>query len=257
MGAICCIQMNSTKRMIVQQSKEDQEKALIKFKAYYKNNKPFMHQKIRAIFKQISLTGKYEPSIVKLNFVSFLNVRVEFFTTLIPFALNLTTLKLWKTCLGSEGMKAIANDLGTLSKLEILSLEDNSIGAEGCIYLSEALKNLKKLRELWLHINDIGVVGATSLSTVIGGLKELERLELDENNIEDSGATRLVSVIEHMKNIKMLGLGYNMMTQDTCLKIAAKFTNLPLEKLIFTGNPISEESQSQFFKLLPKVLIIF
>ena len=243
--------------MLIQKTREEQEKAFNDFKLYYKSNKTFMHQKIRPIFKQICKVGHYELDVVNLNFVSFQKNRIEFLTYLMPYFKHLKVLKLWKSCIGNEGMKAIAKELGNLSNLEILSLEDNSLGADGCMYLTSSLEKLKLLRELWLHINDIGSVGAICLASVIGGLKDLERLGLDENTLENDGALKLISVLKNLKKVKMLGLGYNMISEDACLNIAVMLADLPLEKLILSGNNISEGSHSRFITLLPRTLIIF
>lgn len=257
MGAGCCMKMESKKLVVVEKTKEEKERAFADFQLYYKTNKSFMHQKIKPIFKQICKTGKYESDIINLNFVNFQKARAEFLLQLLPYFHNLRVLKLWKSSLGSEGMKTIAYDLGFLESLEVLSLEDNSLGPDGSMYLAGALEKLKKLKELWLHINDIGMIGAACIADAIGGLKDLERLGLDENQMENKGALKIVTCAKELKNLKMLGLGYNMLTQDACLNIVALLGMLPLEKLILSGNNINEESHSSMITLLPRTLIIF
>ncbi|OMJ79088.1 hypothetical protein SteCoe_20947 [Stentor coeruleus] len=257
MGVGCCTKMDSRKQVVVQKTREEQERAFADFQLYYKTNKSFMHQKIKPIFKQVCKTGKYDSEIINLNFVNFQKARAEFLLQLIPFLQNIKVLKLWKSSLGSEGMKMISHDLGGLINLEILSLEDNSLGPDGCMHLAGALEKMKNLRELWLHINDIGMIGASCIADAVTGLKDLERLGMDENSMENKGALKVVTSVKDLKNLKMLGLGYNMLTEDACLNIVVLLGTLPLEKLILSGNNINEEIHSRMISLLPRTLIIF
>ena len=258
MGVGCCMKLDTENRQVVlQKTKEDREKAFTELKIYYKVNKGFMQQKIRAIYKQVAKTGKYETDTVNLNFVSFQKTKAEYLFRVLPYFVNLHILKLWKSGLGADGMKLITHELGNLESLEVLSLEANSLGPDGCMYLCASLKKLIKLKELWLHINDIGVMGATCLAEVLGHLKRLEKIGLDENSMENQGTLKLVTVLKNLTHIKLLGLGYNMLTEDACLNIAVLLSQLPLDKLTLSGNTISEAAHTRIITLLPRTLIIF
>ena len=257
MGVGCCMKIEIPKCLLLQQKlKQERESSFPDLKAYYKNNKKFMPEKIRLIYKQINKTEKYDSEIVNLNFVSLQIRNAEFLLRVIPYFDNLHALKLWKSGLGSSGMKIISGRLRTLTSLEVLSLEDNSLGAEGCSYLSSSLKDLIKLKELWLHSNDIGSVGAFCLAEALQNLKYLEKLGLDENNMENQGTTKLITAIGNLKYIKLLTLSYNMLTEDTCLNIAVKLSTIQIDKLTMSGNYVTDATQSKIMALLPKTLLV-
>ena len=258
MGVSCCMRIDPEKqRKIELKTQEEQKRQLEDLRSFYNMNKEYMNSKIRVIFKQVSKTGIYFPDTINLNFVNLQKARAEYLLHLMPYLSNIKVLKLWKTCIGSEGLKILSNDLSHMSLLEILSLEDNSLGEEGCIYLTVPLRNLKNLKELWLHVNEIGSVGAFCLSEVLTHLKNLEKLGLDENNIENKGGLKIALALKNLKGLKMLGLGYNMITEDALMNIAQILSGLNLEKIIVSGNQISEEFHVTLINMMPKTLIIF
>lgn len=257
MGTGCCMKMNSQRIIPIEQTNEEKERAFEDLKAFYKSNKSSMNQKLKLIFKEICKTGRCESEIVNLNFVDFQKARAEYLQQIIPFFQNLKVLKLWKSRLKSEGLKVISYELGRLLSLEILSLEDNSIGPDGSMYLSEALTKLKNLKELWLQINNIGIIGAAYIADAIPKLKSLEKLGIDENRIENNGAIKVVSSVKKLKNMKILGLGYNLLNDETCFNIIAILNSVGLEKIIFSGNNINEQSASKMKIQMPRTLILF
>ena len=149
MGIGCCMKIDVSKRLLLlEKQKEDKEAEFIELMSYYKKNKDFMPLKIKSIYKQISKTRIYDSQLVNLNFVSFQRYKYDYLSRIIPYFVNIQTLKLWKSSLGSNGMKMLTKNLGNLHLLECLSLEDNGLGSDGCMYLSSSLKKLEKLKEL-------------------------------------------------------------------------------------------------------------
>ncbi|OMJ81557.1 hypothetical protein SteCoe_17967 [Stentor coeruleus] len=257
MGAGCCMKFNSQRIIQQGQTNEEKERAFEDLKVFYKSNKSSMNQKLKLIFKEICKTGRCESEVVNLNFVDFQKARAEYLQQIIPFFQNLKVLKLWKSRLKCEGLKVISYELGGLVSLEILSLEDNSLGSDGSMYLAEALTKLKNLKELWLQINNIGIIGAAYIADSLPKLKNLEKLGIDENRIENKGAIKVASSVKKLKNMKILGLGYNLLNDETCLNIITILNTVGLEKLIFSGNNVSEQSGSKMKVHMPKTLIIF
>lgn len=256
MGTGCCMKLDPKNNNILARQKIKKENDLKELIVYYKSNKSFMNKKVCVIFKQICKTGKYEPDTLNLNFVSFSKMRAEYLLQLLPYLENLKVLKLWKAGLGSEGMKIIARDLGVINTIEILSLEDNSIGADGCMYLASSLEKLHKLRDLWLHINDIGPIGASCISDIISSMPLLEKIGLDENSIENKGAVKIMNALKGLKNLKVLGLGYNLISQDVALSLVRNLSETKFEKIILSGNGISEDTLKLMKSFLPDTVII-
>jgi Ran GTPase-activating protein (RanGAP) involved in mRNA processing and transport len=258
MGVGCCIRIDAEKQRILELiSQEKQKRQLEELRSFYHMNKQYMNSKIRVIFKEIYKNGSYSNETINFNFVNFQKSRSDHLFQLMPYFQNIKVLRLWKTCLGSEGIKMISKDLSHMHHLEVLSLEDNSLGEEGCMHLSIPLKNLRNLIELWLHINEIGAVGAFCIAEVLLNLKNLQKLGLDENNMENKGSLKVAMALCNLKQLKMLGIGYNLITEDALLNIAQLICDLNLEKLIVSGNTIREEMHGTLMNLLPRTLIIF
>ena len=247
----------SKRLLILEKQKEEQETDFMEFQTYYKHNKDYMPQKIKSIYKQISKAGICEAKLINLNFVSFQNNKYEYLSRIMPYFVGIHTLKLWKSNLGSHGMKILSKKISNLQLLECLSLEDNGLGSDGSMYLSLSLKKLTKLRELWLQVNNIGPAGASYIADALENLKYLERLGLDENDMGSNGTLRIVQVAAKLSHLKTLGLGYNMITEDACLNIAILLATSSLDKLSLSGNSISEMIHSRILTLLPRTLINF
>ena len=258
MGASCCMRLDSEKmRRIVLKTQEEQKRQMEDFKAYYKENKVYMNTKIKAVFKVVWKTGKYDSDLVNFNFVNLQKNRIEYFQVLIPFLHNIKILKLWKCFITADGMKLLANDFRSLTYLEVLSLEDNSLGSEGCISLCGPLRELKYIRELWLHINDINAVGAFYLADTLVTMKNLEKLGLDENSIGNQGILKIANSVKKLKFVNEIGIGYNMIDEDALLKFVEILSVLDLTKLILSGNTLCDEGHQRVLTLLPKTNVIF
>ena len=253
-----CMHMKASKRVtIIQKIKPDPGRELEELKLYYNSNKASIHRKLYPIYDEIIKTGQYNSDSANLNFVNLQKTKSAMLQQVMPYFQGIKILKLWKSCLGCEGLKTLSLDLASLSLLEVLSLEDNSIGPDGCMYLSIALKKLHNLKELWMHINEIGPMGANYLAGVVGTLKKLEKLNLDENSMENKGTLKLATALKTIKNLKVLGLAFNGLSEDAVLNIAVMLESLPLEKVVLTGNSVSEDAHSRVITLLPRALIIF
>lgn len=256
MGSICT-QMSTKKVTIIQKTTETKTQTHEELKNFYDSKKSAIHKKLLPFYEEVIKTGQCRSEIVNLNFIKFQKSNSEHLLNLFPYFQSIKVLKLWKTFLGSEGMKSIYSDLANFKHLEVLSLEDNSIGPDGCMYLSIALKRLENLKELWLHINDIGPSGASCLAKEIKHLDKLEKLNLDENSMENKSALKLVNAIKGFKHLKLLGLAYNKLSGDAILNIAVILGLLPLEKLTLTGNELDEGCHSRIMTLLPRTLVTF
>lgn len=254
MGVYCCggIKYN---RLVQNSQKEESEANSGYLMTYYEMNKNYMNQKVKVIFKEINAKGKYERTTVDLNFVNFEKNRLEYLIRLFPYFKGIKVLKLWKSGLGCEGIKAIYKDLEHLNLLEILSFEDNDIGPIGAMYLASTLENLCKLKELWLHVNNIGPDGASSIASVLEHLKDLTSLGLDDNLIERTGALKIVSALQHHQ-IKQLNLGYNAISNEACQSLGKILRHSDIDLLIISGNFATDTTLSLLSTLLPKTKII-
>jgi len=256
MGSVC-IRMSTKKVTVIQKTAETKTITSEELKIFYDINKSTIHKKLHPFYEEVIKTGQCKSETVNLNFIKIQKSGYAYFCNLFPYFKNIKVLKLWKTFLGSEGIKAIYPALANFKNLEVLSLEDNSIGPDGCMYLSIALKRMENLKELWLHINDIGPSGAACLAKEIKHLSKLEKLNLDENMMENKSTLKLVNAIKGFKHLKLLGLGYNKLTEDAVLNIAVMLGLLPLEKLTLAGNELGEGCHSRIMTLLPRTLVIF
>ena len=253
-----CMRMTTSKRVtIIQKTKADPLRELEEVKLYYNSNKTSIHRKLYPIYDEIIKTGQYKSDSANLNFVNLQKTKSTMLHQVMPYFQSIKILKLWKSSLGCEGLKTISLELAGLSFLEVLSLEDNSIGPEGSMYLSIALRKLTNLRELWLHINEIGPVGAGYVADAVGNLGKLEKLNLDENSMENKGTLKIAAALKKGKHLKVLGLGFNGLSEDAVLNVAVMLAPLPLEKIVLTGNSVSEEAHLRLITLLPSALIIF
>jgi Leucine-rich repeat (LRR) protein len=96
-----------------------------------------------------------------------------------------------------KGLTALPPEVGQLTLLEALTLEDNQLTA-----LPPEIGKLTKLRTLWLNNNQL-----TALPPEIGQLTELETLSLDSNQL-----TALPPEIGKLTKLRTLWLDNNQLT---------------------------------------------
>lgn len=110
---------------------------------------------------------------------------------------HLKELKLYKSGIGDEGCKSIANFMVKSKNVKILVLPDNEITAKGCENLASVLgpsHNLPLIK-LKLDFNNIGVMGLANLASTLCSNGVLERLSLNYCNIESEGSKFLQEIL--------------------------------------------------------------
>ena len=111
-------------------------------------------------------------------------------------------LRTWRTKIGDEGSRALAEALKTNGALTTLDLMGNSIGDEGARALAEALKTNGALTTLNLQGNSIGTEGARALAEALKTNGALTELDLRQNSIPGSMLGTL-SILEEVLDLRV------------------------------------------------------
>jgi WW domain/Leucine Rich repeat len=114
----------------------------------------------------------------------------------IPSNSSLSQMPLVKSCIGDEGVMALARGVRRNSSLKTLYLGENKFTTKGLASLAEALKEHRSLKVLRLDVNFIDDEGATILAEALTKNSRLEELSLQRNNIGDKGGTALLNALK-------------------------------------------------------------
>ena len=228
---------------IIQRSVTCDLSSLASIKHTFENEGLSMNVKIRSLYSALLTQSHDISSDITIRVLALGLSGAKHLARILPFYDHITTLSLWKTRLGPEGMAVIANtQLKTLKNLQVLSLEDNLIGPIGAIALAKAIPRLEKLREIWLSVNDIGLEGAKALAGSFSRMMKLEKVNLDENFIESEGAKAIAESLTHLNTPLILSLAFNRLT-PSCVDSLIRLIKLcpHLQKINLTGNHIHAE----------------
>ena len=127
------------------------------------------------------------------------------------------SLRLWKTNWEDEGVRAIADWLGTNSTVEMLELLENKITPLGWDFLSRILvpSSPSAITVLKLDHNEIGSEGMINLSRGLIMNKNLEELSLTYCNIDKDGARAIFDILIYTKSgLKRLNLTGNHLRNE-------------------------------------------
>ena len=122
---------------------------------------------------------------------------------------SLTHLDLDSNCLGSDGVRRLAEVLTQCTTLRHLGLSSNDLGPAGGGALTGALTHCRALNHLDLHSNDIGTSGAGKLARVLAQCTALAHLDLGDNGIGPGGADKLAQVLGQCPALELVDLSYN------------------------------------------------
>jgi Ran GTPase-activating protein (RanGAP) involved in mRNA processing and transport len=225
----------------VLETKSSRERAEIL--RYYCANKSSMAMKMQFVFNRVLEEAHYEETAIDLRFANLQKIGALHLVRVLPYYTQLTTLKLWKTCLGPEGLEVLKGALPGL-KLEILSIEDNGLGPIGAKILASAFTHLKHLKELWIQINSIGPEGAEAVSSELHLLRNLEVLALDENDLGDGGAGQICLSLASLLSLKSIYMTSNFLSRACVMDLIIKVKTLKtLSKVNLRGNLSPEEAE--------------
>jgi Ran GTPase-activating protein (RanGAP) involved in mRNA processing and transport len=137
------------------------------------------------------------------------------------------------------GCQAIAQLLGSSSRLRVLSLPNCDIGDESLALLVASMKmNREQLRleSLQLSFNRITCRGIESLSNAIWGSTMLKELLLDNNEIADRGTQHIAAVLPHVQSLETLNIGFNQIKAAGVKLLMKAVVESSLLSLSVSGN---------------------
>ena len=148
----------------------------------------------------------------------------------------------YRSNLGDDGTKALAEGLQYCSSLQTLSLEGNSIGADGAKALAEGLQHCSSLQTLHFVANSIGDDGAKALAGGLEHCSSLNTLDLRGNSIGDDGAKALAEGLQHCSSLQTLHLQRNSIGADGAKALAECLQHFSsLQTLDLRGNSIGDD----------------
>lgn len=225
----------------------------------YDEENHYMNRKVKSYY-EVALSGDTSTTLdINMKFINLGESGAMHLSKVLPFFINLKSLRLWKTKLGVDGAKLLATALPKMKQLEVLSLEDNEIKAEGVSYIAKTLPALPVLHELYLHVNKMGQEGISALSTTFSSKTDLRVLTVDENQISKNGlGILLASLTQTRKTITLLGLAFNMLGNDGARLLFPVIKEMPeLKKLTLAGNNLSPEVEEELKAMAPNVDFLF
>ncbi len=208
------------------------ESAIQKLRAFYLEEKKHIPKKIETYYLNVLEDRQTEiPSIVVK--VSMLGQRgIEYLCRVLPFYAGIVELRLWKVGLDPFSTDRLAYYLPFLTKLEVLSLEDNSISDTAVANICKGFKTMRLLKQLWLGCNLISAKGATSLALSLRMLVLLEVLSLDYNDLQSEGCAAICTVLCETQKLKKLSLEANAINTE-CLPVLTSFAEINAPERLF------------------------
>ena len=160
----------------------------------------------------------------------------------LQYCSSLQTLDLKQNSIGADGAKALAKGLEHCSSLQTLDLGRNSIGADGAKALAEGLQHFSSLQTLDLMLNGIGIHGAKALAEGLQHCSSLQTLDLERNSIGDDGAKALAQGLQHCSSLQTLYFGGNSICNDGAKALAEGLQHCSsLQILNLEGNRIGAD----------------
>ncbi len=160
--------------------------------------------------------------------------------------------KAWKTKVGNEGIRTLADALPLMKAIETLDLQANKLFDPALHYISSVLPIVgPTLQILDLGRNEIGDEGIKSLARALRRLKSLRKLCLDRNKLTASSGEHLAAVLNSMPLLAYLQLIYNELGPGGATTIAgALASNKSLATLYLSNNMIGDQGAAALGKAL-------
>lgn len=226
------------------------ESAIQKLRAFYEDEKKYLPKKIETFYLHV-LEDTHQNITSIVVKVTLLGQRgIEYLCRILPFYAHITELRLWKVGLDPFSTDRIAYYLPFLTKLQVLSLEDNSISDTAVANICKGFKTMRVLRQLWLGCNLITPKGATVLALSLRLLVLLETLSMDYNDIQSDGCASICAVLCETQKLKKLSLEANAITGE-CLPALNSLAqiNAPEQLLNLKSNKFTTEDCDRLVQL--------
>ncbi|KAI4965782.1 hypothetical protein ZWY2020_050912 [Hordeum vulgare] len=134
---------------------------------------------------------------------------------------NLESFRCSATRIGSDGGVALAEALGTCTRLKKLDIRDNLFGVEAGVALSKTLPKLGGLVELYLSDLNLENEGTIAIVNVVKqSAPQLEVLEMAGNEITAKAAKAVAECLTAMQSLKKLTLAENELKDAGAVTIA-------------------------------------
>ena len=135
-----------------------------------------------------------------------------------------------------RGIIRIANAISQLSKLQILSMDNNQITEEAADSIAVAISSNKQLTELNLN-NNLLKKGVDKIANALHANNILlESLGLSNNQIPEEAADALAGAIRSNCLLEVLNLSNNKLCTNGTITIAQSLANISSLKSIYLGN---------------------
>ena len=154
---------------------------------------------------------------------------------------NLESLLLAGSGIGSRGAMAVADKLQFWTILRVLDLKSNSIGVDGTRAICGALKYCSKLEILDLHNNNIDSESMGELGDGLKNCNRLQKIDLSYNNIgsESNYVMVLAETLKSLRTLKYIYLHFNVISSKDAIQIANKLSGCSsLESVTLYGNKL-------------------
>ena len=219
------------------------ESATQKLVAFYEEEKKHIPKKIDVYYQSVMKEEHLSTTSIIVK-VSHLGPRgIEYLCRILPFYSTILELRLWKVGLDPASTDRLAYYLPFLTRLQVLSLEDNSISDAAVANFCKGFKTMRVLRQLWLGCNLLTVKGAVVLSEGLRLLVLLETLSLDYNDIQSAGCDAICKVLCETNKLKRLSMEANAITKEALHELAALAqANAPEHMINLKSNKLDVEA---------------
>ena len=143
----------------------------------------------------------------------------------------------------------ILNSLTTITKLNVLGLENNQIPQEADEALASVIMHNTGLEELYLSGNNLGV-GTLSVAKALQHITTLRILGLGNNNIPQEACDELALAIKSSKHLKKLRLSNNNLHSSAIVILNSLTTITTLNVLGFDNNQIPQEADEELASVI-------
>ena len=169
---------------------------------------------------------------------------IQSFVNIPPHILqNMRRLDLSYNKLDGSACDLLAKAVPSMSRLEVLWLDDNPIGSGGAVEVIKALCG-SGVKQLWLHNTRIGEPDCEALSELLKSSHSLQRLYIHKNNLSSESVASIITGLSHNSSLRKLDISYShfsMANVDSLASVLKDHSKCTLTMLVLEDCHISSE----------------
>lgn len=174
---------------------------------YKSLHEPAMHRKVSELYvttEQQMQAGRevcIQLEALKAKDKDWMQVIV-----LLSYCAGVRRLELGNVTISQKSLDLLAMQIGTLTQLERLSLNDMNLGSFDFTHFRHGLNSLVSLTSLSLTTNFLRSDHLTVLIPSIAHMRDLEELHLDHNEIDHTGVEVMTCFLGNMMKLKLISM---------------------------------------------------